>query len=260
MPVADMFAFAIKDPPETVFPHTFLSQYCDPILEFINSSRVLHNRQQDSFKLWIWAHTHFVRVSNDESVGETNRDQRQVRKHNTFNFSVSRFNNGLQKITFEGAISDLGSKFETVHNDMVGSGWAFRRADTIKIVMAKVEHRHIEKMGQDGKGTLRDFIPYHKGWRGSSKVINFNYCNTNFLKQHDACEDWNKSSPCVMYALKIHFMYHNDKLAGRDTIIKNLNNQIHKHYKINERTCHLGRRYLTFHINVCICHPGMGRS
>ena len=72
MPVADLFAFAIRDPPPTEFPHTFLSQYCEPILQFINSSSVFRNRQEDSFKLWIWAHSHFVRVKNDES-DEKNR-------------------------------------------------------------------------------------------------------------------------------------------------------------------------------------------
>merc|ERR1712215_505928 len=164
------------------------------------------------------------------------RDRHVVRKHNTFNFAVPAFNNGLQKITLEMAISDLGSKFETIHNDMTGSGWAFQRADSIKIVMGKVEQRRIEKTLRDGKGalkdaTLKDFNPYHRGWRGSSKVINFNYCNANFRERRDACEDWDKSSPCVMYALKIHSMYHNDKLADRDAIIKNLNNQLHRHYR-----------------------------
>ena len=234
MPVADLFAFAIRDPPPTEFPHTFLSQYCEPILQFINSSSVFRNRQEDSFKLWIWAHSHFVRVKNDES-DEKNRkihDPHVVRKHNTYNFAVPAFNNGLQKTTLEMAISDLGSKFETIHDDMTGSGWAFQRADSIKIVMGRVEHRRIEKTLRDGKGaTLKDFIPYHRGWRGSSNVINFDYRNANFRERRDACEDWDKSSPCVMYALKIHSMYHDDKLANRDAIIKNLNNQVHKYYK-----------------------------
>merc|ERR1712215_366207 len=98
--------------------------------------------------------------------------------------------------------------------------------------MGRVEHRRIEKTGQDGKGTtLKDFIPYHRGWRGSSNVINFDYRNVNFRGRRDACEDWDKSSPCVMYALKIHSMYHDDKLANRDAIIKNLNNQVHRYYK-----------------------------
>ena len=175
------------------------------------------------------------RYSQNDESDEKNRkihDPHVVRKHNTYNFAVPAFNNGLQKTTLEMAISDLGSKFETIHNDMTGSGWAFQRADSIKIVMGRVEHKRIEKTGQDGKGTtLKDFIPYHRGWRGSAKVINFDYRNTNFRERRDACEDWDKSSPCVMYALKIHSMYHDDKLANRDAIIKNLNNQVHKHYK-----------------------------
>ena len=47
------------------------------------------------------------------------------------------------------------------------------------------------------------------------------------------CTDWmkNRSSPCVMYCLKIHKMVHNDKLHNKEEIIANLlSYQIHRRY------------------------------
>merc|ERR1712215_620521 len=92
MPVADLFAFAIRDPPPTEFPHTFLSQYCGPILQFINSSSVFRNRQEDSFKLWIWAHSHFVRVNNGESDKKKKKKTRSTccKKTQYFQFCRAR--------------------------------------------------------------------------------------------------------------------------------------------------------------------------
>ena len=57
---ADMFAYAIANPPLTVKPHAFLWEYVDEILHFMKTSETLRNRETESFKMWIWAHTIFI--------------------------------------------------------------------------------------------------------------------------------------------------------------------------------------------------------
>ena len=59
----DLFAFGIKNPPDTIFPHDYLSEFIDIILEFIRSSELVCNRLYDSFKIWIWAYSNFVKVN-----------------------------------------------------------------------------------------------------------------------------------------------------------------------------------------------------
>ena len=57
---ADMFAYAIANPPETVKPQVFLWEYLDEIMHFMKTSETLRNRENESFKMWIWAHVIFV--------------------------------------------------------------------------------------------------------------------------------------------------------------------------------------------------------
>ena len=78
---------------------------------------------------------------------------------------------------------------------------------------------------------FKNYCSYHKGWRGSEAVINFNYKNKKFRKRVDACRDWLGNSPCVMYCLKIHKMAHNHQLPNREKIMTNLlPYQIHRKY------------------------------
>ena len=69
---ADFFAYAIANPPETVKPQVFLREYLDEIMHFMKTSETLRNREDESFKMWIWAHVTFVDV--DMTGGNTNRD------------------------------------------------------------------------------------------------------------------------------------------------------------------------------------------
>ena len=115
------------------------------------------------------------------------------------------------------AIDDLQLKFDVVHNAMVGSGWAFQNVTDIRINMAKVEHRLVERTKKNWQIVKKNFRFYPKGWRGKESIINFNYKNNKFWKRVDVCTDWmkNRNSPCVMYCLKIHKMIHNDKLRKK---------------------------------------------
>ena len=225
----DLFAFAIKNPPLTVQPHHYLSQFSDKIFEFMRSSESLSNRKYDSFKLWIWAHSHFVRVNKDGNL-DVGDDDRDIKKHNTFNFFVPGFNGGLTMEILRSAIDDLQLKFDTVNDQMVGSGWAFQMSTEIKIVMAKVEHRLIARTKKNMQ-IVKNYRRYHKGWRGSRHIINFNYMNKEFMQREDVCKEWENKSPCVKYALKIFKILHNDQLANKNKIISNLlGKQVHRNY------------------------------
>ena len=56
------------------------------------------------------------------------------------------------------AIDDLQLKFDVVHNAMVGSGWAFQNVTDIRINMAKVEHRLVERTKKITKLLRRIFV------------------------------------------------------------------------------------------------------
>ena len=58
MPDADLYAFAIRNPPDTVFPSTYMLSNIDEILRFMRSSELLKNNDKSSYKMWIWSHTH----------------------------------------------------------------------------------------------------------------------------------------------------------------------------------------------------------
>ena len=227
----DLFAFAIKDPPPTVKPQTLLSQYVDEILEAIRSSYLLRNRENDSFKLWIWGHSHFVKVAND-TLDPSNLLY-NIKKHNTFNFAVPGFNGGLQKCTLQGAIADLHDKFENVKSEMESSGWGFQRVTDIKICMCHIEHRLIEKSRVLPSGRIiKKFIKYPLNNRGGGALINFNYDNPTFRKMRDPTKAiWQGWSPCVMYALKIYKISQDNQLPLKDEIIQNLlTYQVHHKY------------------------------
>ena len=63
MPDVDLYGFAIRNPPDTVSPSTFLLDNVDEILSYMRDSELLRNHERDTFRLWIWANTHFVRVA-----------------------------------------------------------------------------------------------------------------------------------------------------------------------------------------------------
>merc|ERR1712082_67770 len=111
-------------------------------------------------------------------------------------------------------IDDLQLKFDTVNDQMVGSGWAFQMSTNLKIVMAKVEHRLIGRTNKNMQ-IVKNYRRYHKGWRGSRHIINFNYMNKDFNKREDICKEWKDKSPCVKYALKIFKILHNDQLPNK---------------------------------------------
>merc|ERR1712055_1109653 len=147
---------------------------------------------------------------------------------------VPGFDGGLTKKIMENVIADLQCKFENINDQMVASGWAFQKCTNIKICMAFVEHRFIEKTTPAGR-ILNGYVGYHKGYRGVGKTINFNYTGESFRNKPDVCKKWDRNtSPCVVYALKSYKIVHNDDLPDRDVIVKNLlSTECPKHYKKN---------------------------
>ena len=217
---ADFFAYAIANPPETVKPQTFLLEYLDEIMHFMKTSETLRNRENESFKMWIWAHVIFV--DTDMTGGNKNRDLINKKKINTFNFMVPGFDGGLTRKIMENAVADLHNKFENLNDQLAGSGWAFQKCTNIKICMASVEHRFIEKTTPTGR-ILNEYVGYHRGYRGVGKIINFNYTGEGFRDKPDVCRGWDQNtSPCVVYALKSYKIFHNEDLPDHDVIVGNL--------------------------------------
>ena len=217
---ADMFAYAIANPPVTVKPRDFLWEYVDEILHFMRTSETLRNRETESFKMWLWVHTIFIDTQKNDL--EKGRDLFNKKKINTYNFMVPGFNGGLTKKIMENVLADLHDKFETLDEQMAGSGWAFQKCTNIKICMASVEHRLIEKTTPTGR-ILNGYVAYHQGYRGVGKIINFNYTGKGFRDKPDVCREWDRNtSPCVIYALKSYKIYHNKDLPDQDVIVKNL--------------------------------------
>ena len=215
----ELNGFAIRNPPDTVLPSTFLLDNVDEILSHMRDSELLKNREHDTFRLWIWANTHFVRVAHHNLNPDD--DLYSCKKHNTQNYYVPGFNGGLRKETLLAAIADLHSLVERAREDMAGSGWGFQYASHIKICVGKIDGRVVGKT-VGTKKIINHYIKYFVGWRGVRDVINFNYCNESFRNLPDVCTDWNGKSPCVMYAMKAYKMLQNDQLPNREKILKNL--------------------------------------
>ena len=87
---ADLYGFAIRNPPDTVLPSAFLLDNFDEILSHMRDSELLRNQEHDTFRLWIWATTHFVRVAHHNL--NPNDDLYECKKHNTHNYYVPGFN------------------------------------------------------------------------------------------------------------------------------------------------------------------------
>ena len=220
MKKADFFAYAIANPPETVKPHTFLLEYLDEIIHFMKTSETLRNRENESFKMWIWAHTSFVDTG--PRGADKNRDQFNKKKINTFNFMVPGFDGGLTRKILENAVLDLQNKFDNLNDQLAGSGWAFQKCTNIKICMGSIEHRFIEKTTSTGR-ILNGYVRYHQGFRGVGSTINFNYTGKGFRDKLDVCRDWDRiTSPCVVYALKCYKICHDEELPDRDLIVREL--------------------------------------
>ena len=113
---------------------------------------------------------------------------------------------------------------------MAQSGWIFEYTSDIRIVMGGIEGKRIARTTSQSSNLLRDYMPYHKKWRGSESVINFNYLNVNFRLMKDVCGDLVLKNPCLIYCLKIYFILHNIDIVDRENIIKDLNKQVFRSY------------------------------
>merc|ERR1712121_324251 len=165
----ELYGFAIRNPPDTVLPSTFLLDNVDEILSHMRDSELLKNREHDTFRLWIWANTHFVRVAHHNLNPDD--DLYSCKKHNTQNYYVPGFNGGLRKETLLAAITDLHSLVERAREDMAGSGWGYQYASHIKICVGKIDGRLVEKT-VGTKKIINHHIKYFVGWRSARDVIN----------------------------------------------------------------------------------------
>ena len=58
--------FKVRDPPVLQQPHLYLYDNINPIIRSINTSQLLRNSHNISYKAWIWAESHFKRTEYDE--------------------------------------------------------------------------------------------------------------------------------------------------------------------------------------------------
>ena len=223
---ADVFAFSIRDPSLGVAPHLHLTNHLNDILRDINNSELIRPHPNESYRMFIWAHSTFVRVKGDEENKPL--DECNKKKHNTTNVFVPGFQGGVKKSDLTTLIYDLATKYNSVENSMNGSGWAFVKSDNIKIVFANIYHKNVEKTWGS---IVKKYQQYPSGFRGSCSVVNFNYEHPVFENKCKRLNINHGASPCVSIALKCHFVNINENLLNKVIIIDNLRrNQNYKKY------------------------------
>ena len=217
--------FKVRDPPVLQHPHLYLYDNINRIIQNINSSQLLRNSHNNSYKAWIWADSHFKRTEYDEAGCPY--DARDFMFHNTHAIKLPAYSEEkLSKKNLYSLIKDLCYRFNHVHESLARSGWSHEYTDNIRIVLAHYQGRPLESTGRlKSSKNIESFIAYPKGRRGARYCINFNYTKmliNKKLKNREVCEGDPKFAPCVRFALKAHYINHSTTLPNKNEVMTKL--------------------------------------